>query len=85
MELKEIGCLHQLQPIFHPLTVYSTVEDDHKPFLNLSVPVLHLIPLPFPGVWHKASDNASALHYETIENLNSILRVFISKYLGLVT
>ncbi|CAG9539960.1 unnamed protein product [Cercopithifilaria johnstoni] len=84
MELMKIGCLHQLQRIFQPQTVYSRVEDDHIPFLNLSVPVLHLIPLPFPDVWHKASDNASVLHYETIDNLISILRVFVSNYLGLV-
>ncbi|EFO23566.1 hypothetical protein LOAG_04916 [Loa loa] len=84
MELTKIGCLHQLHPIFKPRTVYSTVQDDHVPFLNLNVPILHLIPLPFPDVWHKASDNASVLHYETIENLNSILRVFVSKYHGLV-
>lgn len=84
MELMKIGCLHQLRPIFQPQTIYSRVEDDHIPFLNLNVPVLHLIPLPFPDVWHKASDNANVLHYETIDNLNSILRVFVSKYFGLV-
>ncbi|KAL3985479.1 Peptidase M28 family protein [Acanthocheilonema viteae] len=82
--LKKIDCLHQLQPVFQPRTVYSTVEDDHIPFLNLKVPILHLIPLPFPDVWHKASDNASALHYETIDNLNSILRVFVSNYHRLI-
>lgn len=76
--------MHQLQPIFQPKTVYGRIEDDHVPFLNLNVPVLHLIPLPFPDVWHKASDNASALHYETIDNLNSILRVFVSNYHGLI-
>ncbi|MCP9264756.1 Glutaminyl-peptide cyclotransferase [Dirofilaria immitis] len=84
MKLKEIGCLHQLPIMFRSQTVYTMIEDDHTPFLNLNVPVLHLIPLPFPDVWHKTSDNASALNYETIDNLNSILRVFISKYLGLV-
>uniref|UniRef100_A0A158Q703 Glutaminyl-peptide cyclotransferase n=1 Tax=Elaeophora elaphi TaxID=1147741 RepID=A0A158Q703_9BILA len=84
MELMKIGCLHQLPQIFQPRRIDSRVEDDHVPFLNLNVPVLHLIPLPFPDVWHKASDNASVLHYETIDNLNSILRVFISKYYGLV-
>jgi hypothetical protein len=28
------------------------VDDDHRPFLQRGVPVLHLIPLPFPDVWH---------------------------------
>ncbi|VDN81727.1 unnamed protein product [Brugia pahangi] len=84
MELKKTGCLHPLQPIFQSRTIYSTIEDDHVPFLNLNVPILHLIPLPFPDVWHKASDNADVLHYETIDNLNSILRVFVARYHQLV-
>lgn len=28
------------------------IEDDHLPFLHNGVPVLHLIPVPFPLVWH---------------------------------
>ena len=30
----------------------GSVEDDHLPFLHKGVPVLHMIPLPFPRVWH---------------------------------
>lgn len=28
------------------------IEDDHLPFLHAGVPVVHLIPIPFPRVWH---------------------------------
>lgn len=28
------------------------IEDDHLPFLANGVPVLHVIPIPFPRVWH---------------------------------
>ncbi|GAA5866050.1 hypothetical protein JCM8547_002928, partial [Rhodosporidiobolus lusitaniae] len=28
------------------------IEDDHIPFLNAGVPVVHLISVPFPKVWH---------------------------------
>ena len=28
------------------------VEDDHVPFLGRGVDVLHIIPSPFPRVWH---------------------------------
>jgi glutaminyl-peptide cyclotransferase len=28
------------------------IADDHVPFLNRGVEVLHLIPSPFPRVWH---------------------------------
>lgn len=28
------------------------IDDDHRPFLHRGVPVLHVIPNPFPHVWH---------------------------------
>jgi hypothetical protein len=28
------------------------IEDDHLPFLHRGVTVLHIIPTPFPQVWH---------------------------------
>jgi glutaminyl-peptide cyclotransferase len=31
------------------------IDDDHVPFLIRGVPVLHLIPWPFPDNWHKLS------------------------------
>jgi len=59
------------------------IEDDHIPFLRRNVPILHLIAVPFPDVWHKESDNASAVDYPTVEKLNKILRVFVAEYLEL--
>ncbi|VDN04348.1 unnamed protein product [Thelazia callipaeda] len=82
--LRKAGCLHRLPRIFQPQTIFRQVEDDHLPFLQFGVPVMHLIPIPFPAVWHTAFDNADILSYETIDNLNSILRVFIANYFGLV-
>lgn len=81
--LGKIGCLHKLAPMFQTRSIHNRVEDDHLPFLEHGVPVLHLIPVPFPNVWHKVDDNPSALDYDTIDNLNSILRVFLASYLGL--
>ncbi|KAG6833071.1 hypothetical protein H0H87_011816 [Tephrocybe sp. NHM501043] len=34
---------------------YGYVGDDHVPFLERGVSILHLIPEPFPRVWHKLS------------------------------
>jgi len=34
---------------------HGGIEDDHLPFVAAGVPVLHLIPTPFPEVWHKKS------------------------------
>lgn len=34
---------------------YGFIGDDHVPFMHRGVSVLHLIPEPFPSVWHKLS------------------------------
>lgn len=57
------------------------IEDDHVPFMQRGVPILHLIPTPFPDVWHTDGDNKNVLHYPTIDDLNKILRVFVLEYL----
>lgn len=84
MQLKRLGCLHNLHAkIFYDSIEYASIEDDHKPFLAYHVPILHLIPTPFPSVWHELNDDANILHYPTIDNLMSIIRVFAAKYLGI--
>ncbi|KAG8444506.1 hypothetical protein GDO86_009608 [Hymenochirus boettgeri] len=57
------------------------IDDDHVPFLRRGVPVLHLIPSPFPEVWHTMEDNEENLNSETIDNINKILQVFVLEYL----
>ncbi|XP_011557757.3 glutaminyl-peptide cyclotransferase [Plutella xylostella] len=59
----------------------SFIEDDHIPFLRRNVNILHIIPSPFPAVWHRADDDLAALDFNTIDNLNKILRVFVAEYL----
>ncbi|KAI0081210.1 hypothetical protein K474DRAFT_1703956 [Panus rudis PR-1116 ss-1] len=63
--------------------IYSGIADDHIPFLNLGVSVLHVIANPFPNVWHTLKDDASALDIPTMRRWNLILRVFMAEYLGL--
>lgn len=48
----------------------------------LGVHVLHLIPSPFPTVWHTFDDNEQNLDRATIQNLNKILQVFVLEYLN---
>ncbi|GBC02624.1 hypothetical protein RclHR1_04710012 [Rhizophagus clarus] len=62
---------------------YSHIEDDHIPFLKRGVPVLHIIPSPFPDVWHKLSDNASAIDPVVVLNLNNIFKIFAAEYLNI--
>ena len=47
------------------------------------MPILHVIPVPFPDEWHTAQDNGNVVDYPTVEKLNKILRVFVSEYLEL--
>lgn len=64
-------------------SVNTRIEDDHIPFLQRGVPIIHLIPIPFPDIWHKPSDNRSAIDMHTVENLNRLLRIFVVEYLHL--
>lgn len=61
----------------------SGVEDDHIPFLRNNVKVVHLIATPFPSVWHRAGDDASAIHHPTVNNLMKIFKVFLVEHLKL--
>jgi glutaminyl-peptide cyclotransferase len=60
------------------------VQDDHIPFLRRGVKkILHIIPPEFPSVWHKMSDNASALDHDTIRNWIILFKGFVVQYLQL--
>ncbi|CAI5770648.1 glutaminyl-peptide cyclotransferase [Podarcis lilfordi] len=71
------------RPYFRPDLRRHPVEDDHVPFLRRGVPILHLIPAPFPRVWHTMEDNEENLDKPTTDNLNKILQVFVLEYLNL--
>ncbi|XP_051959680.1 glutaminyl-peptide cyclotransferase [Xyrauchen texanus] len=59
------------------------VEDDHLPFLDRGVPVLHIIATPFPFFLHTMEDTADKIHSHTVENLTKVLVVFLAEYLRL--
>ncbi|XP_026868557.2 glutaminyl-peptide cyclotransferase-like a [Electrophorus electricus] len=59
------------------------VQDDHIPFLHRGVPVLHIIPTPFPSFWHTLKDTEESMHRPTVENLTKILAIFLTEYLHL--
>ncbi|GAA5941807.1 uncharacterized protein JCM15063_000779 [Sporobolomyces koalae] len=66
-----------------PQSWFGTIEDDHLPFLKSGVPVVHLISVPFPQVWHTLADDATALDLDTIKAWALILRLTVAEYLGL--
>lgn len=59
------------------------VEDDHIPFYTRGVPVLHVLPSPFPRQWHTIKDNSKNLDRYSMERLTKIFTVFVSEYLKL--
>ncbi|XP_064293442.1 glutaminyl-peptide cyclotransferase-like protein isoform X1 [Phalacrocorax carbo] len=84
--LRRLGLLHtppQDQPFFRLSPAPGPVEDDHVPFLQRGVPVLHLIPTPFPPVWHTLEDTVENLHPPTMEDLSKILVAFVAEFLQL--
>lgn len=66
---------------FQANSLNAAIEDDHIPFLRRGVPILHMIPVPFPEVWHKMNDNLDAIDVTTVENISKMLRIFIAEYM----
>eukprot|EP01135_Chromosphaera_perkinsii_P008760 Nk52_evm93s1444 gene=Nk52_evmTU93s1444 len=58
------------------------IEDDHIPFVERGVPVLHLIPPHFPKFWHTSGDDGSILHGPTILAVTKVMLAFVCEYLG---
>jgi glutaminyl-peptide cyclotransferase len=59
------------------------IEDDHIPFMKRGVPVLHMIPNPFPEVWHTMEDDGPHLDMPTVEDWAKIVTGFTAEWLEL--
>lgn len=59
------------------------MEDDHIPFWKMGVKSLHLIPLPYPDVWHTLSDDGEHLDLPSVRNWAKIVTAFTAEWLGL--
>lgn len=57
--------------------------DDHEPFLQRGVPVLHVIPLPFPETWHELTDDGEHLDENAIHDWGMLMTAFVAEYLEL--
>lgn len=74
---------NQAPAIFTGRDSWMGIEDDHKPFLERGVEILHLISTPFPSVWHKMTDDWEHLDFDLIDDFSRVFRVFISNVLHL--
>ena len=52
-------------------------------FFFSDVPVMHLITVPFPTVWHTVNDNEQALNSRRMTTITQILTQFVAEYLHL--
>ncbi|PSS03382.1 glutaminyl-peptide cyclotransferase [Coniella lustricola] len=60
------------------------VGDDHVPFMARGVDVLHLIPTPFPWVWHTAKDDGEHLDMATTRDWGKIMTAFALEWLDMM-
>ena len=59
------------------------VQDDHVPFMARGVDILHIIPTPFPRVWHEITDDGEHLDIDTVEDWTKIVMAFTSEWMEL--
>ncbi|KAF2964631.1 hypothetical protein GQX73_g8950 [Xylaria multiplex] len=59
------------------------VGDDHVPFMVRGVPILHVIPTPFPPAWHTMDDDADHLDLASIDDWSKIVTAFAAEWLEL--
>ncbi|KAL2188431.1 Pkinase-domain-containing protein [Thermothelomyces heterothallicus CBS 203.75] len=57
------------------------VGDDHVPFMQRGAPVLHLIPGPFPDVWHTLDDDGEHLDIPTVKDWARIVTAFTLEWM----
>lgn len=60
------------------------VSDDHLPFLHRGVPILHIIPTPFPDVWHRLEDDGPHLDMPTVRDWAKIVTAFTMEWLDMM-
>ena len=59
------------------------VQDDHVPFMQRGVDILHIIPTPFPPVWHTMDDDGAHLDVPTIRDWAKIMTAFVAEWMDL--
>ena len=59
------------------------IGDDHVPFMERGVEVLHIIPNPFPRVWHHPEDDGEHLDMDTVEDWTKLVTAFAGEWMEL--
>ena len=51
--------------------------------MTRGVPVLHIIPTPFPPVWHRIEDDGDHLDPEVLDDWAKIVTAFVAEWMEL--
>ncbi|KAH8415670.1 hypothetical protein KR222_008131, partial [Zaprionus bogoriensis] len=77
-KLRLEGQLSGTHQLFYKLKDhYTDSEDDHIPFLEAGVRVMHIVPHTYPEVWRRLEDDIKHLHWPSVRNMNLILTRFV--------
>lgn len=61
----------------------GAIEDDHLPFMARGVEILHIIPTPFPRVWHNMDDDGEHLDINTVKDWSLLVTAFAAEWMDL--
>ncbi|KAI9930996.1 hypothetical protein AWENTII_004214 [Aspergillus wentii] len=71
----------------HELLPFGSIEDDHVPFLERGVEILHVIDASphkgFPKVWHTMDDDGEHLDMDTVEDWSMLVTAFAAEWMEL--
>jgi len=63
---------------------FGTISDDHLPFIWRGVETLHVIPQPFPSVWHTMDDHGDNLDMPVVRDWAKIVAGFVLEWLDMM-
>jgi glutaminyl-peptide cyclotransferase len=55
----------------------GSIIDDHSPFLEVNIPAVDLIQIPFPSYWHTLADTPDKCSAESLEIVGRVLETFV--------
>ncbi|PFH58586.1 hypothetical protein XA68_13488 [Ophiocordyceps unilateralis] len=62
---------------------HGGISDDHLPFMRRGVDILHVIPSPFPAVWHTMDDDGKHLDMATVRDWAKIVTAFVKQWMAI--
>jgi glutaminyl-peptide cyclotransferase len=84
LNLLESSPRHNFLPDVNATMSGGPVSDDHLPFIAEGVETLHVIPHPFPKVWHNMKDDGEHLDMQVVRDWCKIVAGFALEWLDMM-